>query len=388
MRRTMNNHETMRCIATDSLRACYVEGKVVASPTHFSDFWARDTFWAVPGMLAAGDHVEVRNCLSFFLSYQRKDGKLPRKISTDLNGIKYLFGKKFMRKEPRPIYQGLVWPFNAIDGELLFVIAVEAYVRETGDANFVEKHYHDIRKALVWYTKRRKNNLIYEHLLGNWMDTVIKFGPVLYTNALYARALGAMAEIAHAVGRDEDIALFKAHHNNTAKEIRKRFWNGSFFVDETRVPKAKIFDVVGNVQCLLYGIADDTMSTSVLAELKKHIKEHGVFLPAVPTGHRPWKINPVARLMGIGDYHTGASWLWIDLLVVRAFLERDEKEIADQMIKGIAEAIMRDGEVGETYFQDSTPYKKRFWESASPFAWSSGILLEILDLSDADRVTE
>lgn len=376
----MHDHDKLTKIAKESLRACYVDGKVVASPTHFSDFWARDTFWAVPGMLAAADHVEVRNCLSFFLSYQRKDGKLPRKISTDLNGIKYLFGKKFMRKEPRPIYHGLIWPFNAIDGELLFVIAVEAYVRETGDVHFVEKHYHDIRRTLTWYTSRRKHDLIYEHLLGNWMDTVIKFGPVLYTNALYARALDAMAQIAQTVGQDEDIPVFTVHHKNTVRELRKRFWNGSYFADEARVPDAKVFDVVGNAMCILYDIADVDASKSVLMELQGHIEENSIFVPAVPTGHRPWKINPIARLMGIGDYHTGASWLWIDLLVVHAFMKNDEEKKAQEMLHSIALVIIRDGEVGETYFQDGTPYKKRFWKSASPFAWSSGILLEVLQL--------
>lgn len=374
----MKNYEKIKKIAEESLRACYVDGKVVASPTHFSDFWARDTFWAVPGMLAAGDHLEVRNCLSFFLSYQRKDGKLPRKISTDLNGWKYLSGKKIMRKKLRPIYHGLIWPFNSIDGELLFIIAVEAYVRETKDVHFVEKHYQDIRRTLTWYTSRRKNDLIYEHLLGNWMDTVIKFGPVLYTNTLYARALEAMSQIAETVGQDEDVPAFKAHHKNTVRELRKRFWNGSFFADEARVLDAKVFDVVGNTMCLLYNIADDFESKNVLKELLKHIDIHSIFLPAVPTGHRPWKINPIARLMGIGDYHTGASWLWVDLLVVRAFAKHGKTSSAHKMMQKIEKTIERDEEVGETYFHDGTPYSKRFWKSASPFAWSSGILLELL----------
>jgi len=42
-------------IARKDLRACYQDQGIFASPVNFSDYWARDSFWAILGMLEIGD---------------------------------------------------------------------------------------------------------------------------------------------------------------------------------------------------------------------------------------------------------------------------------------------------------------------------------------------
>lgn len=374
----------LKKIAKKSLQACYLDEKVVASPTHFSDFWARDTFFAVPGMLVVGDHKRVKACLEFFISYQRSDGKIPRKISRDINVVKYLFGKSIRRKRLRPTYHGLVKPFYAMDSELLFVIAVEEYLQKTRDYDFAEKYYSQIRKSIDWHVQKAKADSCYsgysrEYFLGNWMDTVFKFGPVLYTNVLYARALASMVFIAQIAGHDDEVDVFANRAQKLKRMIRKDFWQGDFFCDELRLKARGTFDLAGNVLAVVHGIADDQQKKSIIKILRKEYEKESVCMRSVPSGHLWWKINPVVRCMGIADYHTKTSWLWITAFVAQAFHNNDLQEQGYKIFMLIEAIALRDAEIGETYSSDTNPYKKLLWKSASPFAWSSGVILHALE---------
>lgn len=138
-------------VAQKSLRTCYVDGKIVASPTHFSDFWARDTFWALPGVLAIGDGEVAKNCIEYFLSFQRSDGKIPRKISRDINVLKYVIGKSIPRSHPRPVYTALVRPFYSMDDNALLVRAAWIYFEVTKDEKSLRVWYPHLKRAMKWY---------------------------------------------------------------------------------------------------------------------------------------------------------------------------------------------------------------------------------------------
>lgn len=372
------NYQQLKQITQKSLQACYLDGKVVASPTHFSDFWARDTFWALPGMLEIGDYQEAKNCLEYFLSFQRKDGKIPRKISLDLNAIKYLTGKKLKRKKPRPTYHGLIKPFYAKDSELLLINAFTQYIKKTQDTEFLQKNFSKLQKAIGWHIKTEKSGLISEYFLGNWMDTVFKFGPVLYSNVLYFQALKQMSVLARILKNKKMEIKYLKLAVKTQDVIQDRFWNREFFIDETRKNKEKTFDLAGNVLAVIFNVGEEDQKNLVMKKLKEYFLKYGAFVPAVPTGHRWWKINPVVRLLGIADYHTSTSWSWIDAFLIKTFYENGEVELAEKMLQEIENVIMKNQEMGETYFVGGEVYKKRFWKSASPFAWSSGVLLSVL----------
>lgn len=90
-----------------------------------------------------------------------------------------------------------------------------------------------------------------------------------------------------------------------------------------------------------------------------------------------WKINPLVRLVGIADYHNGTSWLWIDLLAVELFSNNCKNKLALEKIEQISEIILRDGTIYETYNNNGEIYSTLLWQSAVPFAWNSGIFLEV-----------
>ncbi len=314
-----------------------------------------------------------------FLSFQRSDGKIPRKISLDVNVLKYLTGTIVKRRRPRPTYHGLVKPFYAKDSELLLVKACAEYVQKTHDTDFLVQHYPKIKKAIMWHMCRTKNNLITEYFLGNWMDTIFKFGPVLYTNVLYFHALCKMAELAKLIDEQKDYKKFLNLSKVVKKEICIHFWRETFFADEMYAKNQKTFDVAGNVLAVLFDVADHDRKNMILQHCEAYVSQYGTFIPIVPTKYRWWKVNPIVRLFGIADYHTQASWLWINAFLMLVFAQNKKMHIAQKMAKDLSYVCSRDGEVGETYFIGGTIYKKRFWKSASPFAWSSGVLLAVLE---------
>lgn len=376
-------HEKLKEVAVRSLRTCYVENKVVASPTHFSDFWARDTFWALPGVLAIGDKKIAKNCIEYFLSFQRGDGKIPRKISRDINVLKYLFGKSIQRKKPRPVYTALVRPFYSMDDNALLIRAAWKYLEVTQDEESLREWYPKLKLAFEWYESRMHDGLLREGLLANWMDTVWKRGAVLYTNALYCEALRCMVRITDVLGNQEDAQIFERRWKEMKNNIEKHFWNGKFLEEKVpfkipfKVPK-KYFDVAGNMLACLFDMVDAEKQKSIVKEFHGRSNRDILCQTQYPKYSR-WRINPVAHLFGIADYHNGVCWSWVLAIVAAAEQKTGYDDMSKKRMEAFEEAARRDGEMGETYFLDSRPYKKRLWKSASPFAWGSGMWIELLD---------
>ena len=58
-------------IALEDLRSCYTKEGILASHVNFSDYWARDTFWASLGMLETKDPekiTRVQKSIELFLN--------------------------------------------------------------------------------------------------------------------------------------------------------------------------------------------------------------------------------------------------------------------------------------------------------------------------------
>ena len=56
------------------------------------------------------------------------------------------------------------------------------------------------------------------------------------------------------------------------------------------------------------------------------------------------------------------------------------KNVYFQNFKDICEIIVKNNNVHETYYNDGKPFNKPLWKSAVPFAWNSGVFLEVYDL--------
>jgi glycogen debranching enzyme len=388
----MNNLQKIRDIALSDLRACYRPQGILASNVNFDDYWARDSFWASLGMLKAGlDLEKVRESLELFLKYQRRGGKIPRKIALDYNGLKYL-GLKIKRRAPRPIYtSALYWRFS-VDDNLLFVLAFCRYVEKTGDMNFAGEYFGNLLDALEFYPRK---NMIQEDLLAesgfaNWEDTVYKRGFVLYSNCLWYAAVKGFEKLRSDLETQGKASLLAVNDIPSSEmiifQIRNKFWlagEGYFADSVNKNQPEKYFDLAGNALTILFDIAHADQAEKILSLVEtprlggasRGESEENILHP-INYPRYPWyRISPVSFLIGNPDYQNGSAWSWIEALLILAQLKAGQPKEAKKTFENFADIIAKNNHIHETYFLDGRPFDHLLWKSAVPFAWGAGLLL-------------
>lgn len=375
----MSKTQRAKEIALSDLRACYKKWGVFASLVNFSDYWARDSFWAVFGMLEIGDFEHARKTLELFMKYQHKSGKISRKISNDFNRLKYLFKIKIKRATLKPIYASSLRSRFAMDGNLLFVIAFCQYVKKTGDYEFAQSHFLKVRSALEFYQSKKmiKGCLLDENGFSSWMDTVFKKGFVLYTNCLWFETVKQFEIITQLLGYAGSVHVPPA--NLIKKSIQDIFWlpNKNFFADS--VSRKNIaqgyFDLAGNVLTLLFDVADHKQAERIFLKIDSIASKEKGLHPVNDPIYPWWKINPFALIAGIYHYHNGISWPWTEALLVAACIKRGKIQAATKNLANLSSIIVKNGHIHEAYYLNGRPFGNFFWKSAVPFAWSSGLFL-------------
>ncbi|MFA5925432.1 MAG: amylo-alpha-1,6-glucosidase [Parcubacteria group bacterium] len=372
-------------ISLSDLRSCRTKEGILASHVNFSDYWARDTFWAALGMLETENPEEiaqVKKSFRLFLRYQRADGKIPRKIALDYNGLKYL-GLKIKRRKPRPIYTSPLPFLYSTDNDLLFVLSFCKYHKIAGDDGFVRDNFQKIEQSLGFYASADliRGNLIHENGLANWMDSIFKNGFVLYTNCLWyesVRQFEILCEKLNIKSKSKDIPASK----EILDRIQKIFWleDEKYFSDNIAGGKPqKYFDLAGNLLAIFFDIANWKRSELIFSKIKQ-IRNGNVLHPINAPLYPFWKINPLTRLFGIARYHNGISWSWLEALLVIAECKTGKISEARADLENLSEIIAKNGHIHETYFPDGRPFDHALWKSAVPFAWGAGLFLWAVSL--------
>ncbi len=375
----MDKIQKAKEIALKDLRACYKKWGVFASLVNFSDDWARDSFWAVFGMLEIGDFKHAKKTLELFMKYQRKSGKISRKISSDFNRLKYLFKIKIKRATLKPVYASPLRSRFAMDGNLLFVMAFCQYVKKTSDHEFARSHFLKVRSALEFYQAKKmiRGCLLDEYGLSSWMDTVFKKGLVLYTNCLWFEAVRQFEIITELLGYARSEQVPPA--NLIKKSIQDTFWlpNKNFFADSVSDKNIaqEYFDLAGNVLAILFDVSDQKQTDEIFLKIDSIAAKESDLHPVNDPMYPWWKINPCASLAGIYRYHNGISWSWTEALLVAARARHGKIQIATNNLTNFSSIIIKNKHIHETYNLNGQPFGNFFWKSAVPFAWSSGLFL-------------
>jgi len=366
-------------IILNNLRVCYLDDGLLASPINFHNFWGRDTFWSILGLIH-GNQQELemsKRSIRLFAKYQRKDGKIPRKIIYDFDFLKRL-GFSVQRPSLLPLYNSPIKLFYSLDENLLFVIAFYKYVEQTNNLDFARKNYDRASLALSFFYDRKlvRNELLYEFGLGNWMDTILKRGHVLYTNCLWAFALENFWKLSNFIQQDRYKSF--PDHNYVKKRINDLFWNDfdNYYVDaiSPAFKQKEFFDTAGNALAVYFDIADQDRSRIIcekINSLKSSFGLHPVNYPQYPFR----KVNPLTYLLGIPKYHNGISWSWVEIIIALSFLKTGMHKEAEELYATLCGLIEQNDGIHETLRLNGTPYDHKYWKSAIPFAWSAGLFL-------------
>jgi glycogen debranching enzyme len=362
-------------IALNNLRSLYGEEGIFAGARHFKDYWARDSFFAGFGCLEAEDSYIVKKNLALYLNYINKHGQLPLRIGATQTGVVLAyFGLK--SKKRIPIYHTDKNKSHPVDQNSLFIIAFCHYIKKTKDIEFLNENLDKIERICSWnFLNCHDGLLIEENEYCNWADSVKKKGNVLYTNVCYCYSLECMSSLYKILGNKQRQKEYLEKYQQVKRKINELFWTGEHYLDWIDKDRHhNYFSTDGNILAVLWDIAD--------AVKAKHIEEasHIFEVNEVPSEcvhplYPKKLISSQIKLIGLGDYHNGVSWLWLGCINALAKNKLGMKKEAISLLEKIASIIIENNGVYEIYEETGEPVNRLIYKAEFPFAWSAGLFV-------------
>lgn len=271
-----------------------------------------------------GGMETVKKSLQFFIKYQRKDGKIPHEISQSAGMLSWF------KEYPYAYYHAETTPF--------FLVAVDDYVRHSGDVRFVRDEWTAIKKAFDYCISADSNR---DGLMDNVKAGLgaVELGDLrkaqtevdIYLASVWTRALDAMARLAKAAG-DEKLSGECRQRFNTAKQtLNKKFWRRdkqmlsfSVMTDGSTVDDKTTWQAVP--LCFDFLPADRADAVMKMYEQPDMATGWGVHFLA--------KSSPKYQYWG---YNTGAVWPFTTMFAIWGGFRAGHADFARQMWENVAE---------------------------------------------------
>lgn len=173
----------------------------------FGWFFGRDTLWSMYAIDSYGDAALAREAMTFLIQRQRADGKMMHEYSETAAS---LTGDMAWDKLP--------YEYAAADGTPLFLLAMQDYVRATGDIDFLKASWDAVGRAYRFErTHDSDGDGVYDNAQGTgWVEDWPAGMPhqELYLAALDRDATAAMGQLAAWMG---DSSLSASAKSTAAK---------------------------------------------------------------------------------------------------------------------------------------------------------------------------
>ncbi len=184
----------------------------------FGWFFGGDAFINSLGMTGMGWHETVRDALQFTRQWQRADGKMAHELSQAAGYLNWF-------KD---------YPYGYIHGDTtpLYIVATHAWLRASGDLDFLRSAWPSLCKAYRWSLGTDQNG---DGLMDNRKAGLgsVEYGALtdlatdIYTGSLSVRMSQAMAEMAAWLGDRRLNREASDRQRTAAAAFDRRFWNMS-----------------------------------------------------------------------------------------------------------------------------------------------------------------
>lgn len=171
----------------EALTAGFVSSGNAARPG-FGWFFGRDALWSLYAVNSYGDFHTTKAEIEFLLARQRADGKIMHEWSQTANLVDW---------------KALPYEYASADATELLQMAVNDYVRISGDTQFAAAHWDQLLRAWQFETTHDSPDGIYNNLQGSgWVESWVPAVPhqEIYLAALDEQASEAFANLARVTG--------------------------------------------------------------------------------------------------------------------------------------------------------------------------------------------
>jgi len=179
----------------------------------FGWYFGRDALWTLYAVDSFGDFPLARDEFDFLIRRQRGDGKIMHEWSQTANLVDW---------------KSLPYEFAAADSTPLLLMAMDDYLKTSGDLTFVQAHWDALQKA--WDFERLHDSDgdgIYENTEGTgWVESWPPGMPhqEIYLAALDQQASTAFADLARAVGHGQAADQARSRAAHIAEQIEKEYY--------------------------------------------------------------------------------------------------------------------------------------------------------------------
>ena len=356
------------------------QGRFFAAGGHqFRTLWVRDFCYSVPGLIHGGYADVVANQLHLIKSHVDSNGFLPRGL--DVTNPKtrvvwnsflptFAFPKSYTKNKLKPEFLG-EHQTSAFDSNMLFIKACCQLAALTQQPLPITPK---VAAELLKVYHFNSEGLIEQPAYSDWQDSVRREGVLLLTQLLYLEVCALLRPFG--ISPIPATTLEKLETQITAK-----FYSNDLFreqVDSERLSLDSHLLFLSSENILPH-----ISKKNVFAALKKAKLWQMDLCPGVPVHpfYNPKNISWTTKMVGLRHYHDGFYWGWLIADCHRIAKLMGDTEEAERIANKFAESIYSDAFMAEIYEVNRgllRPVSRRFYQSESPFTWTSAKWLEAL----------
>jgi glycogen debranching enzyme len=258
----------------------------------FAWFFGRDSLWTSFALNAEGDYSMTRAAIDFVSKFQREDGKVPHEISQSASLV--------------PWFKEYPYPYASADATPLFIIAMNDYVTQSGDAAFAREKWDNVWRAYQFLRSTYDSQGLAQNAgIGHgWIEG----GPLLpvrseyYQAGLGVEALRALSDLARLIGKDDVSKKLAAEFDRGVTTLDQAFWspekrNYAFALNQEN-QQANELSVLTTVP-MWFGLANADHADQTITQLASadHQTDWGMRI-----------ISQQSKVYSGSGYHFGAVW--------------------------------------------------------------------------------
>jgi glycogen debranching enzyme len=258
----------------------------------FAWFFGRDSLWTSLALNSEGDFDTTRLALDFLSRFQREDGKIAHEISQSAHFVNW--------------FKDYPYAYASADATPLYLIAMNDYVKRSGDIAFAREKWDSLWKAYEYMrTTYDAQNFPQNNLYGHgWVEG----GPLLpvktefYQSGLGAESLRSLANLANLLGKADVARELREEFKAQRTKLNDVFWSAdkNYFAfaldkDNHRIEELSVLTTVP----MWFGLVDDSRSNATITQLADldHQTDWGMRILS--------NRSPIYSAQG---YHFGSVW--------------------------------------------------------------------------------